>query len=118
MQWVRLILPGLLAGLFGLAGAGSAVSVAETRVLVDLRAGEAVDSPVVERVDLYSASYALIIGIDDYRAGWTRLSNAVEDARLVAAALRARGFEVTLLTDVAGAELRRAYRRYNAAKGS
>ncbi len=118
MRRVRLILLGLLAGLFGLTGAGPSVSSAATGVQVDLRVSEAPGSPVVGRVDLYGASYALIIGIDNYTAGWPRLSKAVEDARLVAAALRTRGFEVELLTDVAGDELRRALRQFFAIKGA
>ena len=41
-------------------------------------------------VRMYLRSYALVIGNDAYRAGWPRLSNAVADARAVAAELEAR----------------------------
>ena len=87
-------------------------------VYVDIRASEASGAPVVERWKLYGASHALVIGIDNYSAGWPRLSNAVKDARLVAQALEARGFEVTLLTDVTGQQLREQLRRFFAFKGA
>ncbi|MBW8056223.1 MAG: caspase family protein [Nitrospira sp.] len=87
-------------------------------VYVDIRASEAAGAPVVERWKLYGASHALVIGIDNYSAGWPRLSNAVKDARLVAQALEARGFEVTLLTDVPGQQLREQLRRFFAFKGA
>jgi len=45
----------------------------------------------------YAKSLALVVGIDAYSAGWPRLSQAVSDARLVAAELRRVGFEVVLL---------------------
>ena len=66
----------------------SATALAGTRgISVQIRASEAVNAPVLENVDLYQQSYALVIGIDEYTNGWPRLSNAVKDARLVASAL-------------------------------
>ena len=53
-------------------------------VVVNLRTYESPDAPVEQSVALYNWSKALVIGIDDYREGWPRLSNAVKDARLVA----------------------------------
>ena len=49
----------------------------------------------------YDHSYAVVVGIDDYREehGWPRLNYAVKDAEAVASLLEARGFEVTKLLD-------------------
>ncbi len=46
----------------------------------------------------YSASYALVIGIDKYRH-WPHLEYAAKDAREIAALLQARGFQAELLVD-------------------
>lgn len=51
---------------------------------------------VTKNITLYQRSYALIIGIDQYSAGWPPLSGAVNDAKAVASELEARGFEVSL----------------------
>ncbi len=107
-----------LSGVFFLIGAVASQAATGTGVYVDIRAGDTVDAPVTERWRLYGASYALVIGIDNYTSGWPRLSNAVKDARLVAQALEARGFEVTLLTDVTGQQLREQLRRFFAFKGA
>lgn len=72
----------------------------------------------VERIKLYGASHALIIGIDNYRNGWPRLSNAIADAKFVAAELGKRGFDVQLLIDVSAEELRKELRRFFAIKGA
>ena len=58
---------GLLAALFLLT---EAVAAAESGVFVEVRASDAADAPVVERWRLYGASYALVIGIDNYTSGW------------------------------------------------
>ncbi len=101
-----------LSGLFFLIGAVASQAATDTGVYVEVRESDLLDAPVVERWKLYGASHALVIGIDNYTNGWPRLSNAVKDATLVADALRGRGFEVELLTDVTGDELRRALRRF------
>ena len=46
----------------------------------------------------YSASYALVIGIDKYRH-WPHLEYAAKDAREIAALLQAKGFQTRLLID-------------------
>ena len=85
----------------GVALAGASAALADSRGLsVDLRTAAAADAPVSETVRLYTGSYALVIGIDDYNNGWPRLSKAVEDAERVAAALDEQGFEVDLHLDV------------------
>ena len=70
-----------------------------------------------EEIDLYSSSHALVIGIDQYSEGWPLLSNAVKDANAVAAALEARGFEVTLKVNLNRNELVAALRSFFIIKG-
>lgn len=71
------------------------------------RPAERPDAPVVGEEELYGNSYVLVIGIDAYRPPWPRLSNAVKDAEVVAEALRAQGFEVTLKKNLASEDLER-----------
>jgi formylglycine-generating enzyme required for sulfatase activity len=81
-------------------------SEAATRGLaLEIKASEAPNAPTVETVNLYTRSYALVIGINDYGRGWQRLSKAVSDARRVAKALEKHGFEVTLRTDLKSDDL-------------
>ncbi len=86
-------------------------------ISVVLRQSDAPDAPVVDTVELYSESYALVIGNDEYTNGWPRLSNAVRDAELIAAALADKGFEVELLKNLDSAELSRAFKRFFILKG-
>jgi len=68
-------------------------------------------------VELYSKSYALVIGNDGYGDGWARLGQARNDARKVAKALEARGFEVTLKTDLNSNDMERAFEDFFLDKG-
>ena len=81
-------------------------------IVVNLRTYESADAPVEQSVALYNQSKALVIGIDDYREGWPRLSNAVKDARLVAAALEKKGFEVEIKTDLNYRDLETALKEF------
>ena len=62
-------------------------------------------------LDLYNASYALVIGNGAYpvKNGWKPLPRAVNDVKEVAAALKRHGFDVTLKTDVTKAEFNKAF---------
>jgi len=73
----------------------SAAQSASRGLIVELRSSEAADVRSKTFVQLYSESYALVIGNDAYRH-WMPLDNAVKDARLVGEELKAHGFEVTL----------------------
>ena len=95
-----------------------AAQAAGRGISVELRESEATGAAVVERVQLYPRSYALVIGIDDYTNGWPGLQNAVADARAVATALTANGFKVTLKTDLKSAELSRTLKEFFARKGA
>ncbi len=59
-----------------------------------------------ERVDLYSGYYALVIGCSDYRRGWPSLPNPVKDAQEIANALKGLGWEVDLLTNPEGEQMK------------
>ena len=101
-----------------LAATGTASLAAETRGLtVKLRASESNDASIVEEVQLYSASYALVIGIDDYTNSWPRLSNAVRDAEIVAKTLRGRGFDVTLKRNLSSTEIKSVFEEFFLLKG-
>ena len=92
---------------------------AEPRGLsVELRESPAAGAPITETVKLYGASYALVIGIDDYTGGWPRLSNAVKDAWLVAAELERQGFDVTLKTNLKSDDLKRSFQEFFVVKGA
>jgi len=75
------------------------------------------DGRLIDQVELYSNSYALVIGIDAYSDGWPRLSNAIRDARAVAGALRGKGFEVTILENPGKAEISRTLEQFFIVKG-
>ena len=47
-----------------------------------------------QRVGLYQGSYALLIGISDYTAGWPDLGSVPGELNRVEAALKKQGFEV------------------------
>jgi hypothetical protein len=85
---------------------------------VDVRENDNPNAEIVERWKLYGASKALVIGIDEYSNGWPRLSMAVRDAEEIAEALEKRGFEVTLLKNVGGADLRQELRKFYALQGA
>ncbi|MGD9210834.1 MAG: PEGA domain-containing protein [Desulfobacteraceae bacterium] len=84
---------------------------------VNLKSKNSMDAPVVEEIELYSASHALVIGIDDYRNGWPRLSKAVSDAQKISDALRKKGFEVTFKKNLTSSELKSAFEEFFIFKG-
>ncbi len=114
-DWCRLV--ALIAVLALILTAPVSLKAAESAVYVEVSDSEAEDARVVERWKLYGSSHALVIGIDNYSNGWRRLSNAVKDAQEVARVLEERGFEVSLLTDLTGEELRIQMRRFFAING-
>ena len=109
----------IIAGMCVSVLAGTALLAAETRGLtLKLRASEASDAPIVEEVELYSKSFALVIGNDTYANGWPRLSNGVKDAEKVAAALTAKGFKVTLKRNLDSRSMKTAFENFFIDKGS
>lgn len=51
-----------------------AVAAPSRGISIQLRASEEAGAPVSDIVQLYEKSYALVIGINRYTAGWPRLS--------------------------------------------
>jgi len=92
-----------------MAAAAETVPQATGALEITLKASEAAGAPAGEKVKLYSASKALVIGIDNYSAGWPRLSGAIKDAKAVAEALKLQGFQVTVIADPTAAGLRQAF---------
>src|SRR5690348_11542731 len=56
---------------------------------VSIRMGDGKD------LKLYERSYALVIGVSDYTAGWPNLPGVRRDVEEVARALERQGFQVT-----------------------
>jgi formylglycine-generating enzyme required for sulfatase activity len=52
-----------------------------------------------QEIDLYGASYALVIGVSHYTNGWRDLSGVRDDLPAVKAALEKHGFKVTTVID-------------------
>lgn len=103
------ILLGMLASPAGAVSRGLQVTIKESE-----RAG----APEAGTVNLYGASHALVIGINNYSQGWPRLSNAVRDAELIAGALKKRGFDVTLATNLKSDELKATLEEFYVVKGA
>ena len=59
-----------------------------------------------KEMQLYSGYYALVIGCGDYRNSWPKLPNPVKDAREISSVLKELGFEVKLVVDPNGQQLR------------
>ena len=62
-----------------------------------------------EHIELYNASYALVIGNGNYTNGWDPLPGALQDVKEVAAALKTHDFNVTLKTDLTTDEFEDAF---------
>jgi len=90
--------------------------LAERPGTVDVKASEKAGAGVVERVKLYSSSYALVIGNDKYQH-WPKLEEAERDAREVAAELKNHGFEVDLQFNLDAAALSKQLKAFFAKKG-
>jgi len=67
--------------------------------------------------ELYGASYALVIGINGYSAGWPSLNSAVTDARKIAKSLGKRGFNVTLCENLDRSQLLDELRNFFIVRG-
>lgn len=105
--------------LFALLAVVSATANSASRgIAVNIKASEKPDAETIETVELYTESYALVIGIDGYANGWPRLSNAINDAKQVAAQLEARNFDVELHTDLNADDLDDVFKRFFIIKGN
>ena len=62
-----------------------------------------------EHIELYNASYALVIGNGNYTNGWDPLPGALQDVKEVAETLKTHGFNVTLKTELTSDEFNEAF---------
>ncbi|MCX7023077.1 MAG: caspase family protein, partial [Spirochaetes bacterium] len=65
----------------------------------------------------FKASYALVIGESQYRAGWPKLAGVKVDVDLVVKALDDAGFQVTLKQDLSFEDLKDAYEAFISSYG-
>jgi len=68
-------------------------------------------------IDLYSKSYALVIGVSDYTGGWPDLPNAADDAREVGQELQKHGFTVFTLENPTSTQLKNGIETFIASYG-
>lgn len=68
-------------------------------------------------LSLYSASYALVVGVSDYTHGWPDLREVVNDTREVKAALEQHGFIVTIVENPTAAQLENAMKDFITTRG-
>jgi len=76
--------------------------------IAPLCAGLVANLPDGQQVKLYDNMHALVIGIGNYTNGWSKLPNAVIDAKEVAVKLRNMGFSVIERYDVNSQQLNEA----------
>ena len=62
-----------------------------------------------EHIELYNASYALVVGNGNYTNGWDPLPGALQDVKEVAEALKTHDFNVTLKTNLTADEFEDAF---------
>ncbi len=98
--------------------AGTADAASTRGLTVQYRATASTGAPIAGTLRLYAKSYALVIGNDIYTGGWGRLSQARNDARRVAGALRKRGFDVALKLDLNSKALEQAFEDFFLEKGA
>ncbi|MGH6720233.1 MAG: caspase family protein, partial [Alphaproteobacteria bacterium] len=104
-----------LAAIAALVAPAEPASAATRGLSVEVIGDDGASEGVVE---LYSASYALVIGNDTYTNGWPRLRNAIKDAEAVADNLRDIGFDVTIAIDLDSEGLRRTLKEFFVRKGA
>ena len=65
-----------------------------------------------KEVRLYAGSYALVIGVSNYTAGWPKLPGVKRDVEEVARALERQGFLVTVVENPDSAQLDKAFKTF------
>lgn len=70
-----------------------------------------------QAITLYQESYALIIGVSDYTAGWPDLPGVKKDVEAVRAALEQQGFQIMSVMDPTRIELEQAFQTFIAQHG-
>ncbi|MGE3536908.1 MAG: YARHG domain-containing protein [Candidatus Tectimicrobiota bacterium] len=65
-----------------------------------------------QKVELYSASYALVIGVSTYTAGWPSLPGVQEDVQAVQTVLQEQGFQVSTVRNPTKEQLEDAFEHF------
>ena len=65
-----------------------------------------------KQVRLYDKSYAIVIGVSDYVAGWSNLPGVKKDMEAVVRALELHGFQVTVVMNPSSVQLDKSYRAF------
>ena len=71
--------------------------------------GISVTTATGESIELYVKSYALVIGVSQYRNGWSELPGVLEDANAVSDALENHGFTVMKVLNPDNQRLKEAF---------
>ena len=103
---MRAIMKTLFITLIAIVFCSAAIFIGAPDLFPQTRRGMkiSVRTKTGEEIELYKASYALIVGNGNYRNGWDSLPGATRDVQEVAAALKTHGFNVTLKTDLTADE--------------
>jgi len=75
------------------------------------------DNGQKKEVELYGASYALLVAASRYKNGWATLETIPAETDKLEALLKAKGFQVTRVNDPTGVELQQAYAGFIAEYG-
>jgi hypothetical protein len=102
------LIPALLACALTLPPAPASSAQTDNRGLdiVKIRAEDG------QEIKLYDKSYALVIGVSDYTAGWPKLPGVKQDVEAVARALERQGFQVTTVLNPDSAELDKSFKTF------
>ncbi len=76
-----------------------------------------VQDPAGNEVKRYAASYALLVGVSDYMAGWPDLESVPRELAKVERVLTAQGFQVTTVLNPDADALERAFKQFIDAYG-
>ena len=100
-----------LISLFVVLLCGAIIFIGTTELHPQTRRGMkiSVHTSAGEHIELYNASYALVIGNGNYTNGWDPLPGALQDVKEVAETLKTHDFNVTLKTDLTSDEFNEAF---------
>lgn len=73
---------------------------------------EIADTTGQQSIELYQESYALVIGVSDYTAGWPDLPGVKKDVEAVQTALEQHGFQVVSVTDPTRSKLEETFQSF------
>ena len=71
-----------------------------------------IKDPSGRKVGLYTGSYALVIGVSDYTAGWPKLESVKHEIDQVEAALKDQGFHVVKVMNPTSDQLNKAFEEF------